>query len=63
MKDKCSKCNPIMIETKLDSFPLRIYKAEEKPNSNTMSNIQPYVYTNCGFIEFTQLNQKSSIKT
>ncbi|HZG73316.1 MAG TPA: hypothetical protein VEY51_17410 [Chondromyces sp.] len=52
MKNKCSKCNSIMVEAKLDSFPFRIYKAGEKPNSNTMSNITPYICTSCGFIDF-----------
>ncbi|HZG71072.1 MAG TPA: hypothetical protein VEY51_05970 [Chondromyces sp.] len=52
MEDQCSKCNTIMVKAELDSFPVRMYKAGEKPNSNTMSTIQPYVCTNCGFIDF-----------
>lgn len=53
MENNCSKCKSIMVEAKLDSFPVRIYKAGEKPNSSTMSDIKPcYVCTICGFIEF-----------
>jgi hypothetical protein len=47
----CSKCNSVMIESKLDSDPIRVYKADVKPNATTMSNITPYVCTSCGFID------------
>jgi hypothetical protein len=49
----CSKCESVMIESKLDSDPIRIYKADVKPNAKTMSNITPcYVCSNCGFLDF-----------
>jgi hypothetical protein len=52
MENNCSKCNTVMVEASLDSFPFRIYKAEEKPNAHTMSAISPcYVCPSCGFIE------------
>jgi hypothetical protein len=35
----CSKCESVMIESKLDSDPIRIYKADVKPSAKTMSNI------------------------
>ena len=53
MENSCSKCQTLMVEAKLDSFPVRVFKAGEKPNSKTMSDISPcYVCPHCGFIEF-----------
>ncbi|WP_157037601.1 hypothetical protein [Ornithinibacillus californiensis] len=40
-----------MIESKLDSDPIRVYKADVQPNATTMSNIAPYVCSSCGFID------------
>ncbi|MDF9759590.1 putative nucleic-acid-binding Zn-ribbon protein [Peribacillus simplex] len=52
LENTCSKCKTVMVEAKLDSFPIRIYKSGEKPNVNTMSSISPcFVCPNCGFIE------------
>jgi len=48
----CSKCESFMIKSKLDSDPIRIYKEDVKPNAKTMSNINPYVCSNCGFLDF-----------
>lgn len=48
-----SKCETVMIESKLDSDPIRIYKADVKPNAKALSNINPcFVYSNFGFIDF-----------
>lgn len=53
MDNTCSKCKTVMVEAKLDSLPIRIYKSGKKPNANTMSDISPcYVCPSCGFIEF-----------
>lgn len=52
VENSCSKCKTLMVEPKLDSFPVRVFKSGEKPNSKTMSDISPcYVCPNCGFIE------------
>ncbi len=53
MKNTCSKCEGVMFEAKLDSYPIRVYKTTEKPNAKTLSNISHcFVCSNCGFIEF-----------
>ncbi|MFC7685751.1 hypothetical protein [Ureibacillus sp. GCM10028918] len=53
MDKNCSKCNSIMVEAVIDSFPIRIYKADVKPTAETMSSINPcYVCSNCGYIDF-----------
>lgn len=52
MENTCIKCQSKMVEAKLDSYPIRVYKATEKPKLETMSDITPcYVCPNCGFIE------------
>lgn len=52
MDKNCSKCNSVMIESSLDSYPIRVYPADAKPDAKTMSQINPcYVCPNCGFIE------------
>lgn len=57
MANTCSKCESIMVEAKLDSYPIRVYKSTEKPNQETMSNIAPcYVCPTCGFIELYASN-------
>lgn len=53
MEKSCLKCEIIMVEAKIDSYPIRVYKTSEKPNVKTMSNISAcYVCPNCGIIEF-----------
>ncbi|MFN7249892.1 MAG: hypothetical protein ACK4M9_03785 [Anaerobacillus sp.] len=53
MEKKCSKCESVMIEAKLDTYEIRAYKADVKPNAKTLSNINRcYVCSNCGFIDF-----------
>lgn len=57
MENTCIKCESMMVEAKLDSYPIRVYKSIEKPNSETMSEISPcYVCPNCGFIELYASN-------
>ncbi|OCA90044.1 hypothetical protein A8L44_03725 [Bacillus sp. FJAT-27986] len=57
MREKCIKCESAMVEAKLDSYPIRVYKSTEKANSKTMSEVSPcYVCSNCGFIELYALN-------
>ncbi|PLS17181.1 hypothetical protein CVD28_14105 [Bacillus sp. M6-12] len=53
MVNTCTKCKTIMTKAHLDSFPINLYKSDEKPNEHTMSSIGPcYVCPSCGFIEF-----------
>ncbi|KPL61013.1 hypothetical protein [Rossellomorea vietnamensis] len=57
MSEICIKCESAMVEARLDSYPIRVYKTTEKANSNTMSEVSPcYVCSNCGFIELYALN-------
>ncbi|WP_377890165.1 hypothetical protein [Alkalihalobacillus sp. R86527] len=52
MTNNCVKCDATMVEAKLDSFPVSVYKATVKPNKETMSKIDPcFVCPKCGFIE------------
>lgn len=48
VKNACIKCESMMVEAKLDSYPIRVYKSTEKANWKTMSD--------CGFIELYALN-------
>lgn len=53
MEKNCSKCNSVMVEGKLDSLPIRLYKSDVKPTAKTMSYINPcYVCPGCGLIDF-----------
>lgn len=53
LDQNCSKCKSAMVKSLLDSHPIRVYRADVKPNAKTMSHISPcYVCPNCGFIEF-----------
>lgn len=48
----CVKCETTMVEAKLDSSPIRVYRAAVKPTKETMSTIDPcFVCPECGFIE------------
>lgn len=52
MEHTCAKCEVPMVKAKVDSFPIRVYKAVEKPTAKTMSNIGAYVCSHCGSVEF-----------
>lgn len=57
MRGICIKCESVMVEAKLDSYPIRVYNTTEKANKKTMSEVSPcYVCSNCGFIELYALN-------
>lgn len=58
----CSKCNTVMQESNLDSYgPFRIYKKTDKkgllgPKTSEMSDINIFVCSSCGYIEFYAKN-------
>ncbi|WP_270181288.1 hypothetical protein [Alkalihalobacillus sp. CinArs1] len=47
----CLRCDSKMVEAKLDSSPIRVYKASVKPNKETMSSVEAYACPKCGYIE------------